>query len=105
MERCTVDTLILPDQPSREGTPDIIDAGDLPGAEEIFLDESDAVLDRSFTFWIMFVAYPELQFLFCTEIFKDTGLYDFTESFTGNEHRILIDDQNGGLPPSLQKLL
>jgi len=46
MERSTVDPLILPDQPSREGTPYIIDAGDLPGAEEIFLDEPNAVLDR-----------------------------------------------------------
>ena len=47
MERSTVDPLILPDQPSREGTPYIIDAGDLPGAEEIFLNETDAVLDRA----------------------------------------------------------
>ena len=90
-----MDPFILPDQPSGEGTPYIIDAGDLSGTDEIFLDEPDAVLDRTLTFRIMFVAYPELQLLFCTEIFKDTGLYDFTESFTGNEHRILIDDQNG----------
>ena len=46
MERSAVDQFILPDQPSRKGTPYIIDAGDLPGAEEIILDESDAVLDR-----------------------------------------------------------
>jgi hypothetical protein len=47
MESRAVDTLILPDQPSGEGTPYIIDAGDLPGAEEIFLNETDAVLDRA----------------------------------------------------------
>ena len=90
-----MDPFILPDQPSREGTPYIIDAGDLSGTDEIFLDEPDAVLDRTLTFRIMFVAYPELQFLFCTEIFEDAGLDDFAECFTGNEHRILIDDQDG----------
>ena len=46
VESRAVDTLILPDQPSGEGTPYIIDAGDLPSTEEIFLDESDAVLNR-----------------------------------------------------------
>ena len=46
MERSAVDPFILPDQPSREGTPYIIDAGDLSGTDEIFLDEPDAVLDR-----------------------------------------------------------
>ena len=40
-----MDTFILPDQPAREGAPCIIHAGVLPGTEEIFLDEPNAVLD------------------------------------------------------------
>ena len=47
MERSAVDPFILPDQPSREGTPYIIDAGDLSGTDEIFLDEPDAVLSSN----------------------------------------------------------
>ena len=93
-----MDTFILPDQPAREGAPCIIDAGDLPDTEDIFLDEPNAVLNRALTFGIMFVTDPELQFLFCTEILEDTGLDDFAESFTGNEHGILVDDQDGRSP-------
>ena len=46
MERSAMDTFILPDQPAREGAPCIIDAGDLPGTEEIFLDKSYGIFDR-----------------------------------------------------------
>ena len=46
MQGRPVDALVLPVQPARQGTPHVIDTGNLPGTEEIFLHESYAVLDR-----------------------------------------------------------
>ena len=45
MQGRPVNALVLPVQPARQGTPHVIDTGNLPGTEEIFLHESYAVLD------------------------------------------------------------
>ena len=44
MQCCPVDPFILPAEPSRKGTPHIIDTGDRPGTEEVFLHKANAVL-------------------------------------------------------------
>jgi hypothetical protein len=69
--------------------------------EEIFLDKSYGIFDRALTFRIGLIAHPELQILFGAEIFKNTGLNDFAVGLTGDEHRILIDDQDRRSPPKL----
>ena len=96
-----VDALILPVQPAGQRTPYIIDACDLSGTEEIFLDKSYGIFDRALTFRIGLITHPELQILFGAEIFKNTGLNDFAVGLTGDEHRILIDDQDRRSPPEL----
>ena len=116
-----VDALILPVQPAGQGTPYIINTCDLSGTEKIFLNKSYGILDRTLTFRIGLIAHPELQILFGAEIFKNTGLIahpelqilfgaeifkntglnDFAVGLTGDEHRILIDDQDRRSPPEL----
>lgn len=59
MQRGPVDTPVFALQPSRKGTPHIIDAGDGTGAEEVLLHEADRILDGAFALRICFVAYPE----------------------------------------------
>ena len=89
-----MDALVLPLQPTRQGTPHVIDTGDVPGAEKVLLYKAHAVFNRAFAFRVCLIAYPELEFLLCTEILKDTSLYDFTVRFTGDKHGVLIYDQN-----------
>ena len=74
-----MDPAVLPDQPSRQGTPDIFDVIDPAGAEKVLFYEANGVLNRAFAFRVSFITDPELQFLFCTEIFEDAGLDDFAE--------------------------
>lgn len=88
-----MDPLVLAFQPSGQGTPYIIDTGDLPRTEEVFLHEPDRVFDRSLAFRIRFITHPEPDILFSTEIFKGPGLDDFTIGFTGDKHGVLVDDQ------------
>ena len=88
-----MDPLILALQPSGQGTPYIIDTGDLPRTEEVFLHEPNRVFDRSLAFRVRLITHPEPDILFCTEIFKGPGLDDFTIGFTGDKHCVLVDDQ------------
>ena len=88
-----MDPLVFAFQPSGKGTPHIINTGDLPRAEEVFLHEPNRVFDRSLAFRIRFIAYPESEILFGTEIFKGPGLDDFAIGFTGDKHGVLVDDQ------------
>ena len=93
-----MDPLVFPFQPSGKGTPYIINTGDLPHAEEVFLLEPDGVFDRALALRVRLIAYPEPDILFCTEIFKGPGLDDFAIGFTGDKHGILVDDQFFGTP-------
>ena len=88
-----MDPLVFAFQPSGKGTPHIINTGDFPRAEEVFLHEPNRVFDRSLAFRIRFIAYPESEILFGTEIFKGPGLDDFAIGFTGDKHGVLVDDQ------------
>ena len=66
-----MDALVLPLQPTRQGTPYVIDTGDVPGTEKVLLYKAHAVFNRAFAFRVCLIAYPELEFLLCTEILKD----------------------------------
>ena len=94
MKRCPVDPLVLSVQPSGKSAPHIIDACDRAGTEEVLLHKTNGILDRPFALRIRFVAYPEFQLLLCTEVLKDSGLYDFPVCFAGDEDRILINDEH-----------
>ena len=88
-----MDPLVLAFQPSGQGTPHIINTGDLPRTEEVFLHEPDSVFDRSLAFRIRFITHTEPDILFSTEILKGPGLDDFTIGFTGDKHGVLVNDQ------------
>ena len=91
-----MDALVFPVQPSGQGAPYIIDACDLPCAEEVFLHEPYGILYGTFTFRIMLIAYPQFQVLFSAEIIKDARPDDFAISFACYEYSILINDQLRG---------
>ena len=80
----------------RAGAPYIVDACDLPCAEEVFLHEPYGILYGTFTFRIMLIAYPQFQVLFSAEIIKDARPDDFAISFACHEYSILINDQLRG---------
>ena len=88
-----MDPLILALQPSGQGTPYIIDTGDLPRTKEVFLHKPNRVFDSSLAFRVCLIRHPKPDILFCTEIYKDSGLNDFTIDFTGDKHGVLVDDQ------------
>jgi len=45
-----VNPLVLPLEPARHGPPNIVDTGDISGAEEILLDETNRVLDALYAY-------------------------------------------------------
>ena len=45
MQRCTVNTLVFPAQPARQGAPHIVNTGNGPGAEEVLFYESNAIFN------------------------------------------------------------
>ena len=77
-----MDPPVFPFQASGKGTPYIINAGDLPRAEEIFLHESNGVLNRSLAFRVSLIAHPKADILFRTEVLKSSGLNDLAIGFT-----------------------
>ncbi len=91
-------TLILAFKPAGKRPQYIINAGDGPRAEEIFLHKPYRVLYGALAFRIRFVADPEFQFLFGTEVFEHAGFNDFTIGFAGDKHGILIDNEYGRTP-------
>lgn len=88
-----VDTGILPLQPPGQGTPYIINAGNLTGTKEVLLHKTDRILNWPLAFRIGFITDPERKPLLGTEVFKYLGFDDCPVSLTGNEHGILVDYQ------------
>jgi hypothetical protein len=86
-------TLIFAFYPAGKGLPYIIDACDIPGTEEILLHETNHIFYRAFAFRVGFIADPELQLLFCTEITECPGLDNFAIGFVGNEYSVLVNDK------------
>ena len=78
-------TLVFAFKPAGKRPPYIIDACDSPRTEEVFLHKPYRVLYGALAFRIRFVADPEFQFLFGTEVLEYAGFYDFTISFAGLE--------------------
>ena len=66
---------------------------DLPRTKEVFLHKPNRVFDSSLAFRVCLIRHPKPDILFCTEIFKDSGLNDLTIDFTGDKHGVLVDDQ------------
>ena len=94
MQSCPVNTLVLAIKPSRKRTPYIIYTSDVTGTEEVFLHKSHRVLNGTLTLRISLVAYPQLQILFCTEVFEDSCLDYFAIGFTGDKNSVLINNKN-----------
>lgn len=88
-----MDPSVFPFHSSGKGTPYIIDTGDLPRAEEVFLHESNGIFERLFAFRVSLIAHPEPDIPFRTEAFKDSGLDDLAIGFAGEKHGILINDK------------
>lgn len=94
-------TLVFALHPAGKGFPYIIDACDVPGAEEVLLHESDRILYRAFAFRVGFVADPELQVLFCTEVAECPGLNNLAIGLAGNEYSVLVYDKLFRTPAKL----
>jgi hypothetical protein len=79
--------------PAGKGFPYIINAFDVPGTEEVLLHEADHILYRAFAFRIGFIADPELQVLFRTEVTECPCLNNLAIGLAGNEYGILVNDK------------
>ena len=48
---------------------------------------------QALAFWISLSAHPQLQFLFDAEVFENSRFNDFSVGLTGDENRVLINNQ------------
>lgn len=85
---CSYDPVI------RKYAPHIIDPGDRTGAEEVLFHKADRIPYGAFALWTCFVADPESEILFRTEIIEDSGLDDFPIGLLSHEDSILIDSNH-----------